>query len=82
MIFDSFPIQVLGEWPESIQVNFITESRGKRIHEQTCAGPFDGDFVRQPVTGKRKCTQEKHLETHSTSPTASILCIKQAECER
>lgn len=56
MIFDGFSIQILREWPESIQVNFITESCGKCIHEETCAGSFDGNFVCQPVTGK----EEKH----------------------
>lgn len=77
MIFDSFSIQILRERPESIQVNFITESRGKCIHEQTGAGSFDRNFVCQPVTGEKKHThtQEKNLEKHSTYPVASILRI-------
>lgn len=53
MIFDSFSIQILRKWPESIQVNFITESGGKCVHEETCAGSFDRNFVGQPVTSDR-----------------------------
>lgn len=75
MIFDGFSIQILREWPESIQVNFITESCGKCIHEETRAGSFDGNFVCQPVTGKEKDTEEKNLEKHTTYPTTKyILC--------
>lgn len=53
MIFDSFSIQIFRERPESIEVNFITESCGQGIHEETSAGPFDGNFVCQPVTSDR-----------------------------
>lgn len=58
MIFDGFSIQILREWPESIQVNFITKSCGKCIHEETRARSFDGNFVCQPVTVKT------HTHTH------------------
>jgi hypothetical protein len=76
MIFDRLSIQILGEWPESIQMNFITESRGKCIHEETCAWSFDGDFVCQPVTRRRKKKKQKNLEKHKTYPAASTLCRK------
>lgn len=69
MIFDGFSIQILRERPESIQVNFITESCGKCIHEETCTGSFDRNFVCQPVTGKNKSThtqRKDNLEKHTT----------------
>lgn len=54
MIFHSFSIQILREGPEPIQVNFITKSGGQCVHEEACAGSFDGHFVGQPVTRRNK----------------------------
>lgn len=59
MIFDSFSIQILRKWPESIQVNFITESCCKCVHEEACTGSFDGNFVCQPVTRKTHTQRQK-----------------------
>lgn len=72
MIFDGFSIQILREWPESIQVNFITESCGKCIHEETCAGSFDGNFVCQPVTGKEKNTHRKEFRETYNIPYGKV----------
>lgn len=54
MVFDSFPIQILREGPEAIQVNFITESGSQCVHKEACAGSLDRNFVGQPVTRKQK----------------------------
>lgn len=37
-------------------MNFITKSGGKRVHEETSAGSFDVDLVRQPIAAKKKIT--------------------------
>lgn len=78
MVFDSFSIQILGEWPESIQVNFITEPGGKCIHEETCAGSFDRNFVGQPVTrrNKKKSKTEENLWSYIAHTIETIPCSK------
>lgn len=65
MVFDSFSVQILRKWPESIQVNFVTESGGKGVHEETCAGSFDRNFVGQPVT-RRNENKIKMEKGHTT----------------
>lgn len=76
MIFDGFAIQILREWPESIQVNFITESCGKCIHEETCAGSFDGNFVCQPVTGKENTHRREGIRGTCNIPYSKVYYVE------
>lgn len=54
VILDWFSMQILWEWPKSVEVNFITKSGGKCIHEETSAGSFNVDLVCQPIAAKKE----------------------------